>query len=394
MSMRIRAAAVVGICALALAGAAAGQAALRPDTPPLLFWNAEQQLAWYPHMETIYPVRVVRRGEHVHALAPAARPIQMHAFTWAGRSWALDEFMTAYRISGLIVLKDGKVALEHYALGRKPEERWTSFSVAKSVTSLLAGAAIADGRLALHDQVVRLVPELKGSAYDGVTVSQLLTMSSGVKWDETYTDPNSDIARWAAISDKDPDAVFSYLKGLPRAHAPGSTWHYNTAETNLAGVLVSRAAGKPLADYLSEKIWRPYGMEADGVWMLDHAGREIAGCCLSATLRDFARIGQFALENGVADGKAIEPPEWIAQSTRVQIANDQPPPAGYGYFWWIGRDSYQASGIFGQAIVVYPQDRVVIAVNSAFREPDSPKQFAALEVLEEALRDAAVAAGR
>jgi CubicO group peptidase (beta-lactamase class C family) len=262
-------------------------------------------------------------------------------------------------------------------------------SVAKSVTSLLAGAAIQDGKLKLTDPVERFVPELKGSGYDGVTVRQLLMMASGVRWNEAYEDPNSDLASMARSTDKDP--LLKTLASLPRARPPGSAFHYNTAETHLAGLVVSRAVGKPLADYLSEKIWKPYGMERDAVWMIDAQGREAAGCCLSATLRDFARIGQFALEGGVAGGKPVVPPGWIAESTRVQIPNGQPAPNGYGYFWWIGARAYEASGINGQSILVYPKERIVIVVNSAWPRPDAPELFRALQRFQGAVYDAVTA---
>jgi CubicO group peptidase (beta-lactamase class C family) len=302
---------------------------------------------------------------------------------------SIDQYMAAYKVSGVIVLKDGQIVLERYGLGRKPSERWVSQSVAKSITSLLAGAAIQDGKLALDHTVERHVPELKGSAYEGVTLRQLLTMSSGVKWVETYLDPNSDLARMGRLAHTDDDPLVKTLAGLPRAHPPGSTFHYNTAETHLAGLVISRAVGEPLSDYLSEKIWRPFGMEQDAIWMIDNKGREAAGCCISATLRDFARVGQFALENGWAGGKRVTPPGWIA--ARVQIRHERPLPTGYGYFWWLGARAYEASGIYGQSILVYPEERIVIAVNSAYPLPDPPELWAALQRFQGAVFEAATA---
>jgi len=358
----------------------------------MLVWTPEQQLKWYPAIETVYPVRAVPRGPKVRELPKAERQITSVAWTdAAGKAWTLDSYMAAYRVSGVIVLHDGKVVLERYGLGRKPTDRWTSMSVAKSVTSLLAGAAIQDGKLKLDDPVERFVPELKGSGYDGVTVRQLLMMSSGVRWNEAYEDPNSDLARMGRLADTQKDPLLMTLASLPREHAPGSTFHYNTAETHLAGVVVARAVGKPLADYLSQKIWKPYGMEADAAWMIDPLGREAAGCCLSMRLRDYARVGQFALENGVADGKPVLPPWWIAESTKVQIPNGQPAPNGYGYFWWIGARAYEASGINGQSILVYPKARIVIAVNSAWPRPDAPELFRALGRFQQAVYEAVTA---
>jgi CubicO group peptidase (beta-lactamase class C family) len=213
-------------------------------------------------------------------------------------------------------------------------------------------------------------------------------MSSGVRWNEDYSDPGSDLAKYYAKSAHE-EALISYLSGLPRAHPPGSLFHYNTAETHLAGLVISRAAGSTLSDYLSEKIWKPYGMERDAYWATDPQGRELAGCCLYMTLADYARVGQFALDDGVIGGKAVTAPGWIAESTRVQIANDQPAPAGYGYFWWIGAHAFEASGIFGQSILVYPKERLVIVVNSAWPKPVGKEFFAALSQFQGAVRDAA-----
>lgn len=367
----------------ALAGPAASQPA-QPDAGSMLTWTQDQRERWFRAIETVYPVRTVRAGGQVRALTVAPQQI---APTWtaAGRSWTVDSYMAAYKVSGVIVLKDGRIVLERYGLGRTAADRWTSQSVAKSVTSLLAGAAIRDGKLRLDDTVARHVPELAGSAYADVSLRQLLTMSSGVRWNEAYLDPASDISRLAREQATDDEALVHVLATLPRAHPPGSTFNYNTGETHLAGLVVARAVGKPLSDYLSEKIWRPYGMEADAAWMIDGKGAELAGCCLSARLRDYARLGQFALENGWAAGHRVTPPGWIAESTRVQVRHERPLPTGYGYFWWIGGRSYEASGIHGQSIMVYPEERIVIAINSAYPSPDAPELWAGMQAFQAAV---------
>jgi CubicO group peptidase (beta-lactamase class C family) len=357
-----------------------------PGSSPVA-WSRDGAMDGGNDMPGAFMVRMVHRGERVRGLPVAARQISPR-YDWQGRSWTLDDFMRAYNVSGVLALKDGQVILERYGSGRAPTDRWVSQSVAKSVTSLLAGAAIRDGKLRLNDTVERFVPELNGSAYDGVTVRQLLMMSSGVKWDEAYLGGASDLARYYVAAAKG-DPIADFMKTLPRAHAPGSTFHYDTAEAHLAGVVVSRAVGMPLADYLSEKIWKPYGMERDAAWHVDNQGRELAGCCLLMTLGDFARLGQFTLEDGVANGKRVVPEGWIAQSTRRQIDNGRQAPAGYGYFWWIGPEAYEASGIYGQSILVYPKDHLVIAVNSAWQSPDDKALFAALGAFQKAVREAA-----
>jgi CubicO group peptidase (beta-lactamase class C family) len=358
-------AAVLGvICGMlvAVAPASAADQTLPSGGASILMWTPDQQAWGYRNMEKVVPVRVIARGRHIHPLPPAAHTIDP-SFIANGKTYDTASYMAAFRASGVLVLKDGKVVLERYGLGRGPQDRWTSFSVAKSVTSTLIGAAIKDGKIkSLDDPVTLYIPELKGSAYEGVTLRQLITMTSGVKWNEDYTDPNSDVAK-VGLSVVEPgvNPVVSYMRRLPREAAPGTKFVYKTGETDLAGILLSNAVGEPLAQYLSEKIWKPYGMEQDGVWVEDIAGHERGGCCISMTLRDYARFGQFVLDGGVAGGKTILPDGWIADATAEHV---KAPP--YGYFWWLIPGGYEAEGIFGQTVSVFPKDHVVVVINSAW----------------------------
>jgi CubicO group peptidase (beta-lactamase class C family) len=277
----------------------------------------------------------------------------------------IDAFMTSQNVAGLIVVQDGKVRLERYARGWDASGRWTSFSVAKSFTSTLVGAAIRDGYITSVDEpVTKYIPELAGSGYDGVTIAQLLTMTSGVRWNEDYTDPKSDVARmFSAPVPPGMDPTVAYMRTLPRESAPGSKWVYKTGETNLIGVLVHNATKQPLASYLSEKVWKRYGMETDAFWMTDQTGQEVSGCCLSVTLRDYARMGQLAMEGG----KGIVRPDWFAQATAARASTGGRPGYGYGYQWWTypaGR--FGANGIFGQNILIDPAKKLVIAMVSAW----------------------------
>jgi CubicO group peptidase (beta-lactamase class C family) len=213
--------------------------------------------------------------------------------------------------------------------------------------------------------VSRYIPDLRGSAYDDVTIRQLLTMSSGVRWNEDYEDPNADVAKFNnAKPEAGVDATVSYMRKLPRAHPPGEVWHYDTGETNLIGVLVSSATKKSLATYLEERIWHPAGMASTATWLQGKTGHEIAGCCLQAATRDYARLGLFVLANGNVGGRQIVPPDWFDQATRKQKDIGQP-GRGYGFQWWTYDDgSFAAQGIYGQGIFIDPKRRLVIASNS------------------------------
>lgn len=330
-----------------------------PTDADVLGWSQDQRDAAFRAMDRL-PILAEAR-----TITPSPRPLSLPT----GKTLAIpdiDRTMSAQRLAGLVILQDGKVRLERYGLGFDAAGRWTSFSVAKSFTSTLVGAAIQDGAIrSLEDKVSQYIPDLRGSAYDDVSVRQLLTMSSGVRWNEDYEDPKADVAEFnRAKPDAGVDATVSYMRKLPRAHPAGAVWHYNTGETNLIGVLVSSATKKPLAQYLQEKIWHPAGMEAQATWLLGKTGHEIAGCCLQAATRDFARFGLFVLANGNAGGQQIVPPDWFAQATHKQKDIGQP-GKGYGFQWWTYDDgSVAAQGIFGQGIFIDPRRRLVIASNA------------------------------
>lgn len=362
---------------LALVIVAAGTGAAQHAAPArepaskaaaILAWPAAQREHYIAALDRFFLTRTVKAGRRAHELAKG-RPLT--AFEASGkRSAGLDRFISEQRVRGLLVLQDGQVRLERYLSPHSPATRWNSFSIAKSITSTLVGAAMRDGDIrSLDDPVTRYIKTLTGSAYDAVTVRQLLTMTSGVKWDENYTDPNSDVARmYAQPPDRGFDMTVSYVRMLPREAPPGTTWVYKTAETNLVGVLVAEATGKRLADYLSEKIWRAYGMERDAEWMIDDVGHEQGGCCLAVTLRDFARYGQFILDGARVNGRSIVPASWLPDATRNHV--DTGGTTGYGYQWWIRGDAtFEARGIYGQTLHIDRARRLVIVINSATEQP-------------------------
>ena len=376
---------------IALAIGTASAQSLRPGTPHMFRWTPEQQAEWYPAIETLYRSATVKRGDYVHPLPKADRTLTVRYKDRYGNYWKLDDHIKAYNVSGLMVVKDGQVLLERYGLGRKPEDRWISFSVTKSFTSTLVGAAIQDGKIrSLDDPVTQYIPQLAGSAYEGVKLRQLLTMSSGVRWKEDYSDPDADVARYTtAIQEPGVNPIVSYLRSLPRAKT-GTTFNYNSGETDLVGIVVSNAVGRSLSQYASEKLWQAYGMERDATWMLDLSGHERGGCCLSMTLGDYARFGQFMLDGGIARGRQVLPTGWIAQATSPQITYGWRDSSRYGYFWWVGQDgAYYASGIFGQSITVIPDERLVIVVNSAWPKAVAGELFAAHNAFVNGVRAAA-----
>ena len=331
-----------------------------PTNKNVLFWSIPQRDAAFRAMDRIPLLsksRIISAGKDVYPL-PKGVPLDVGI--------DVDAYMKDQRTAGLVIIQDGKIRLEKYGLGFSADGRWTSFSVAKSFTSTLVGAAIKDGYIkSIDDKVSDYIPDLKGSVYDNVTIKHLLTMTSGVKWNEDYADPKSDVALFNAHkAEPGVDVTVSYMRKLKREAPPGTKWVYKTGETNLIGVLVSSATKKNLSEYLSEKVWRPFGMEHDASWLLGSTGHEISGCCLQASTRDFARFGLFILGGGIAERKSVLPDGWIAEATRKHADTNQA-EYGYGYQWWTVNDgSYAARGIFGQGIFIDPKRKLVIASNS------------------------------
>ena len=352
----------------------------------------------FRNIDRLFPTRRIPRSPKPMPLPSAAAPLTDVRFTAGRTAHDLQDYLELNRVSALLVLDHGRIALERYRFGNGPRTRWMSMSIAKSITSTLIGAALRQRSIAsLSDSVTHYVPALAGSAYDGVTIRDVLMMSSGVRWNETYTDPASDRRRLleAQISPV-PGAALALMKSLPRAAEPGTVNNYNTGETQVAALVLESAVGQPLATYLGERIWSRFGMEADANWWLDSPdGIEIGGSGISATLRDYGRFGLFMLANGVAAGDSILPARWVHEATTPKTLRSGA-ALDYGYLWWTGptrasrKDgAFVAEGIYGQFLYVNPAAQVVIVVWSARAQPtgaDAIDDWAFFDAVTEALR--------
>ena len=363
MKLAMLATACVGLAGCEQVQKVAADAAGLPTDRNILFWTDAQRDKAFRMMDTLAPSSTIAAGDNPRILETgAALP---DSFEVAGKPLSISEYMEQQRLAGMVILQDGKIRKEEYRREFDKDGRWTSFSVAKSLVSTLVGAAIKDGHIkSIDDPLTTYIPELKGSGYDGVTVLQLLTMTSGVEWNEDYADPKSDVALFNQTKSVDGmDPIIVYMKTLKSEAAPGTRWQYNTGETNLIGVLVAKATGKSLSEYLSEKIWKPYGMGQDAEWLVNEGGKEIGGCCISATVRDYALFGQFAMDGGKIGDISVVPDGWFEQAGKKQ-ADIGAPGRGYGYQWWTFDDgSFAGQGIFGQGIFIDPAQKLVIATN-------------------------------
>ncbi len=333
----------------------------------------------FEHSDTLFPVRVVVHGGTVRKFPAGKTPLKNVVFETGGKRYDLFDYEALNRVAGLLVVKNGEAVLEDYELGTNAETHWPSFSMGKSVVSTLIGAALVDGYIAsLDDPVTKYAPVLKGGAYEGVTVRNMIQMASGVKWDETYTDPKSDRRKLLELQlQQKPGSLLQFMSALPRAGAPGTIWNYNTGDTFVVGAVLEGATQRPLAKYLTEKIWSRWGMESDAKWWLESPnGMGWGGGGLSATLRDFGRIGMLVQEDGVIEGKRLVPEGWFAEAGSAKEIGGK--NVDYGYLWWtfpkeekIHEGAFEAVGIFGQHMYINRREKVVIVVLSARPKPTS-----------------------
>ena len=339
--------------------------------------SPELAVSTFRNIDRLFPTRTIAAGTLPYPLPKAATPLTDVHFTAGGATYDLQSYLALNRVAGLLILKDGKVVSETYRYGNTERTRWMSMSIAKSITSTLIGAAVKDGFIAdINDTVVKYVPRLAGSAYEGVTVRQGMMMASGVRWNETYTDPTSDRRQLLDLQiGQRPGTLMDFMAAMPRAADPGSRNNYSTGETQVAGETVFGAVRKPLAQYLSEKIWSRYGMEANANWWLDSPnGMEIGGSGISATLRDYGRFGLFVMNDGFVGNERVLPEGWVAEASSPKVLSNGA-PVNYGYLWWIAGGASRVDGAFialginGQFIFIDRLEKVVIVVLSAQPQP-------------------------
>ena len=329
----------------------------------ILFWGPDQQVYGFPRLAELYPTRSIKGQEVPLQLPIRLSNLDAFSYSYAEQIHTVDSHMQSERTAGLLVIQNGEIKVERYGLEHHANAPWVSFSVTKSVVSMLFGAAVKDGYIAsIDDPVSDYLPVFEDSPYADVSIKHILQMASGVAWNEDYADPASNIVNLPG----EEMAGFKYMRNLPRVAKPGTVFNYNTGETNIAGAILRKAVGKNLSDYASEKVFLPGGISNTANWLLGAPnGKEFAGCCISANLRDYGRIGLFALQNSQASSPSSPlAPNWMQQSTTPSPGYD-----GYGFFWWLTDSGvYSAQGVFGQFIFVDANRDLVIVLQSAWPE--------------------------
>lgn len=299
---------------------------------------------------------------------------------------ALSGLLRSTGTHAFIVIRDNQLLYENYFNGYQRDSLCTAWSVSKSVTSALVGIAISEGYIkSLDDPIVNYLPELKDLGFDAITIRNLLTMGSGIRyrigffpWDEFV------------LAGYYPNLRQLLLSDLKIMEPPGQSFHYNNFNTELLGIILERTTHRPPSQYLQEKIWKPIGMEYPATWSIDsdEDGFEVTPILLNARAIDLAKFGRLYLNNGNWDGKQIIPDHWVAEST-VRDPNDHRPwetfsqwqdnGGYYKYFWWgvsqgHGGYSYMAIGTYGQFIFVSPGAKLVI-VRTADADGIDPREW-------------------
>jgi CubicO group peptidase (beta-lactamase class C family) len=344
---------------------------LRPDTRCLV--------GLVSRFDEVFPARKVARGAEARPLKRATAEPAIR-YRYQSQDSGLDDYLSRHRTTGLLILKGDTILVERYQYDRKPEQRMLSMSMAKTIVAMLVGVALSEGDVqSLDDRAEKYVAELKATPYGETPIRHLLTMSSGVRFTETYSgsDDVATLSRLSVLGESDGGAA-TVMPFSTRDRPPGERFHYSSAETQVLGLVLRAATGKPLAEYLSEKIWQPMGAEADASWIIDKGGYEAAYFGINATVRDYARLGMLLANNGALGGRQIIPAGWVRSATTPPAKQFQPGQAspffGYGYQTWIlpGKErQFMLRGLRGQGVFVDPKSKVVMVHTAAGNVGDS-----------------------
>ncbi len=307
----------------------------------------------------IFPERklVADSAKFFYSVREISKPPKSVSYNNVEKSFA--DFLKDSETVAFLIIKNDSIYYEKYLNGYAQDDIIASFSMAKSVTSILIGCAIDDQLIQSVDEpVTNYLSELKGDGFERLTIRHLLQMTSGVKFNESYANPFGDAA------------TYYYGRDLRKAvgnrqliHEPGSHFAYSSGDTQMLGMVLEKALkGKTITAYLQEKIWTPLGMEYDASWSLDkkESGLEKTFCCINARARDFAKIGRLYLNKGNWNGKQIVSEAWVNTSTVADKTKGQ--PSFYKYQWWLpnAKGDFVAEGILGQFVYVNPRTNVVL----------------------------------
>jgi len=338
-------------------------------------FSGTRQIDTFNNMHRIFPISTMTASPNPRPF-PTGTPLTLPStYLHEGAERSVEAFLADTDTVALLVIENGRTRSETYWLTGGPAVHWMSMSVAKSFTSAALGIAWGEGHFGSVEEVVSdHLPQLRGSAYDGVSIKDVLQMSSGARWNEDYSDPESDMNRFIAVYAHG-GSFDSIPPGMVRQRPPGTYNLYNSMDTHVLGMLLKKVTGLPMRDYVEAKLWHPLGMEDDAHWLLDSEGMEMAFGGLTATARDFAKLGELFRLKGRWNGAQIVPEAWVEASVKADAPHLVPgdhglsdTAFGYGYQWWLmdgDEGEFSAIGVYNQFIYVNPTRNLVIVKLSA-----------------------------
>jgi CubicO group peptidase (beta-lactamase class C family) len=343
-------------------------------TDPYSYWSQPYNFYYFHHMDKIPNQRLdwVRKPIQTYRLQEPAAPFSL-TYTANDQTYSLEDYLQQGDALGFIVLKDNQIVYEKYLHDSKPEDRFLSMSISKSVVSVLIGVALEEGKIhSVDDPVIQYLPYLKDSAYKDATLKNLLQMASGIEFNEDYLDPKADIHRVIFDLIRGGEAFKETAVALKQEQKPGTKFHYQSINTQILGLVLEKVTGTQLNKYAEEKLWKKIGAESDAYFYESKNQPEICAFgCFNATLRDYARFGLMAMNYGKLGDTRIVNDAWMHESTTAPAFN-----SGYGYQWWLTANSldhaFRAIGIYGQTIYINPAKHLVIAQFRALPKPSGP----------------------
>lgn len=356
-----------------------------PDPHDMLTWNQEQRLIGFRNTYRSYDGSVFYANKNNVLKLPKYKKTinnQNISFSLDNKTYHLNDYLQSQDVAGLMILKNGQIAYEYYKNDNDATTLWTSRSVAKSIVATLIGVAVKQGKIkSLDDPIIQYLPDLKNTAWEKVSLRQLMQHTSGVAWSEDYKNPESDFSHMTYCEVKaDPDAcVYELVKNLKVKHAPGTVWSYSTGGAYLVGKVLEAATHENIASYLEKNVWQKAGMEKNGIWQSYQRGvTDMGGHGFNATLRDYARLGLFIMNEGqLSNGTKLLPNGWTKEATdwtKAKNSVSEAYPHGiYGFQWWNSHakhgsplttknaeHTYWGFGIYGQIMAINPKDQIVM----------------------------------
>lgn len=340
--------------------------------------QARNLVGSHSHFDQIFPARKVTRPAAASPLRRARAPMAF-AYEHEADRRSIADYLARQPATGLLIIKGDTILAEHYQYGRTDRDRFTSQSMAKTIVAMLIGIAVAERKIRSIDEPAdAYVPELQGTEYGRTPLRALLHMSSGVAFSEDYggRDDNARLGRGLRLAGEPVSAAAVVGQFNERIAKPDTKFRYASSETEVLSLVLGRAVGRPVADYLGEKVWRPIGAEADATWVIDRFGTEMGYCCFNAVLRDYARLGRLLAQDGNWQGRQIIPRQWVIEATTVAAPHLAPGTAtryfGYGYQTWLlpgERRMFSLRGIRGQVMFVDPASKLVMVQTAVRKQP-------------------------